>query len=126
MQRGENVIIEGTLAWPGQVDVHLHEVAQHDYDALDILIVDVDRPVAVERALSRWWSGRTDPASELGGRFVPESAIARCYGDRGMSVCRENAEELLRKARQLPGLQVRMLDADAASAAPLRVVAEER
>ncbi len=125
MSRGENVILEGTLSWPSQVDRHIHEIAEHGYDALDIVAVDVSIEVARERALQRWWQARTDPNADLGGRFVPRSAIDACYSPSGRSLCRANAEELRRRARRLDGLRVRFLEPGDIPGHHLRAVGDE-
>lgn len=110
MQRGENIVIEGTLSWEGVIDTHLSEIAEYGYDELQILSIEIPKAVAHERALERWWAGRDDSESELGGRFVPQSAISACYDpDSDTSRCRRNAEELRRRAKRLEGLRVGML-----------------
>lgn len=68
LAKGENLLIEGTLRWHGQPDVHVRELNGFGYERLDVLLVDVPEPVAQQRALDRWWSDRVNPAATMGGR----------------------------------------------------------
>lgn len=95
---GENVLIEGTLNWPGIIDVYLKDLARYDYDRLDILSVEVPIEVALERAADRWWVERSDISNLQGGRFVPRATIAACYEIDGRTVGGNNALELARRA----------------------------
>lgn len=124
MQRRENLVLEGTLAYPGEVGRHLRAITGNMYDELGIVVVDVEQAVARQQALARWWERRIDPAEPLGGRFTPKAAIDRCY-DHGVNVCRTNAENLLRHASRLPDLSARMIDPDVGAATSLRVVGED-
>jgi hypothetical protein len=99
--RGENVLVHGTLADPQTIDDLLGAFGDADYERLVIVDVEVPQAVAVERALGRWWTGRTsdDP---LGGRFVPPAAIGRYYPDgTDESVTLRNADEFARRAEAL-------------------------
>lgn len=124
MSRGENVILEGTLSWEPMIDVHLREINEHNYDALDVLVVDVPLAQASEQSLTRWWKGRTERNSELGGRFVPRSAIEACYGADQRSICRTNGEELRRRAVRQGVPSVRLVEPDEVSKSHLRVIGE--
>lgn len=55
--------------------------------------------VAVERALSRWWTDRR--GHELGGRFVPPAVIRRQYDSTGSSVTARHAGGLASRAEAL-------------------------
>ena len=129
MQLGENVIIEGTLSWKPMIDVHLEELVAHGYDRLEILSLAVPRDVALERALTRWWSDRCDLETELGGRFVPRETIDGCYTEQNEGLCERNAAELEQRARRQEGLEVEILQASRSEAdaqrPPLRAVGSE-
>lgn len=99
--RGENVLIHGTLVDPQTIDDLLGAFDLAGYERLVIVDVEAAREVATERALDRWWRMRQggDP---LGGRFVPPSAIERYYPDgQTASVTWKNADELARRAEEL-------------------------
>jgi len=106
MRAGENLIIEGTLAWDGMPRVHADEVLRHGYDHVAVVAVTVSRGVALERTLQRWWRRRCDPAAALGGRFVPRSVVLGCYLDESTTTCEANALELVRLLDYKPGLEV--------------------
>lgn len=100
-ERGENVLVHGTLADPQTIDDLLSAFDLAGYERLVIVDVEVAQEVAVERALDRWWSGRTG-SDPLGGRFVPPVAIAQYYPDgKSRSVTRDNADELAMRAEAL-------------------------
>lgn len=101
LERGENVLVHGTLADPQSIDDLLGAFDLAGYERLVIVDVEVTRTVAIDQALSRWWAGRNG-ADPLGGRFVPPSAIDRYYPDGQVSsVTRANADELARRATDL-------------------------
>jgi hypothetical protein len=63
------------------------------------LSYDVPEDVVRERALTRWWDGRTAYADGLGGRFVPAGVIADLYTKSiDKSDCRSNALDLYYQA----------------------------
>ncbi|MFD9669452.1 zeta toxin family protein [Rhodococcus sp. NPDC059968] len=109
LDRGENVLIEGTLRWPGQGPRVYEELVRANYTSLRVIGVEVPRDIAHEQALSRWWDGRlarrADPAS-LGGRFTPPAAIDDCYDDDTMSKCARNAQALAAAARNRESMMV--------------------
>lgn len=108
--RGENVIIDGTLAWkPWAVQL----VTDLDRKGYSISIADVEAPheVASERIVQRWQEGHlaalsapeTDMAAQMGGRWVPQSAVDRLFPiettadgveQRGKSVSQSNAQAI--------------------------------
>jgi hypothetical protein len=101
-ERGENVMIHGTLADPQVIDDLLAAFDVAGYDRLIIVDVEVPLAVATERALSRWWEVREADVDPLGGRFVPPRAIAAYYpADPEVSITRGNADELARRADAL-------------------------
>lgn len=90
LRRGENIVIQGTLGWEGQTTAILKQLRGASYGELTIVDVEASLEVAIKRALDRWWSGRYDDGSALGGRFVPTSVIESLYLN-GSSKCRANA-----------------------------------
>ena len=90
MSRGENIILEGTFSWTGLADHLLRSLGGHGYRRLTIMDVEVTCAQAQQRAVGRWWKGRTsDP---LGGRFVPAATIAAMYPNGSAeSICAKNA-----------------------------------
>lgn len=91
MSRGENIVIEGTFSWPGLGERLLRQLGAAGYDRLTIMDVEVACERAQERALQRWWSGRTG-GDELGGRFTPAAVIAALYpAEAAGSICAVNA-----------------------------------
>ena len=95
MRAGENVILQGSLAWDGQPAQLLEQLEEFEYAALTIIDVEVDEDVAQERAIERWWLGRNDPHNALGGRYVPRYLIHDLYQSEGRTKCRTNAEVML-------------------------------
>ncbi len=98
LAEGENIVIEGTLGWAPQGPRLLSELAAAGYERVDIVDVDVPQTVALERAASRWWSGRQaaiDGGDPLGGRFTPPAAINDKYGPARESLCLANARAAL-------------------------------
>ncbi|MFI5436402.1 AAA family ATPase [Rhodococcus baikonurensis] len=107
---GENVIIDGTMAWKPWVS---GLVAQLDDTGYTIHVVDVEasREIAVARIVHRWQQGAlaaftaaaTDSAAQMGGRWLPVSAVDRLFADsrlpdgkplQGRSVSEINALEV--------------------------------
>lgn len=96
VRAGENIVIEGTFRWDGLAAQLWRELAAGGYTDVTILGVEVSCATACERALDRWWTGRTDPDDELGGRFTPTAAITSLFPDsNGWSVCGRNARTAL-------------------------------
>jgi len=106
---GENLIIDGTLAWKDHAERLLDHLQQAGYT---IHVVDVEAPqyVAAERIVRRWRDGLAralsdpaDPLARLGGRWVPATAIDALFAEfrepdhlplRGRSVTQVNALEV--------------------------------
>lgn len=106
---GENLIIDGTLAWKDHAERLLDPLQQSGYT---IHVVDVEAPqhVAAERIVTRWRDGfvralsdPTDPLAHLGGRWVPAAAVDALFTEfrepdhtplRGRSVTQVNALEV--------------------------------
>lgn len=96
LDRGENVVIDGTLANPRTAKMLSGELAASDYRRLELIDIEVPYVEARERALDRWWTGRygDDP---LGGRFVPRAVIDECWDVEGGSRIRENSESFAQR-----------------------------
>lgn len=97
LEAGENFIIEGTLAWDKLADQVVRDLTHHGYQNLDVVLVEVPLPVALDRALGRWWPSRE--RGGLGGRFTPRSAIESLYLTEKTTLCADNARDLVRKAK---------------------------
>lgn len=122
MQRGENVILQGTLSWSPLVEKVLDDVAAYGYEGLHIAVADVDLNTAHERALKRWWTDRCDRDQPMGGRFVPKSVIDACFDSNG-SICSRNAQRLYQRVSTvLPDVTVSIGDAPLSAEWRLRVV----
>jgi hypothetical protein len=94
LDRGESLVIEGTLSWSDMPAVLTTDLVGNSYNAVTILDIEPDVDSAANNALERWWAGRisTDP---LGGRFAPESLIRGMYpAGAVVSVCASNADAL--------------------------------
>ena len=95
LDRGENVVIEGTLVWEPAGRQVVDELVHHGYRDVSVVDVEVRREVARAQAVARWWTGRCDSSSDLGGRWVPLAVIDRAYPDaQSRSVCAANARAL--------------------------------
>ncbi len=101
LRRGENVIVQGTLAWDEQPRVLLTSFNASEYQELIIVDVEVDLSTALDRSIERWWVGRNDPFDALGGRFVPSSVIKDLYLPDGSTRCRANAEVMFALSEQM-------------------------
>ena len=107
----ENIVIEGTLIWPGQGPTLFAELAEDDYASVCVFGMEVDKKVAHEQALSRWWTGRkqwTDGDHPLGGRFAPPAVIETCYTGGDLSRCAQNALHVIDLAQsgEIPKVRV--------------------
>nr|WP_234901588.1 zeta toxin family protein [Mycolicibacterium fluoranthenivorans] len=121
VDRKENIVVEGTLAWDGQGPRIFRDLADAGYVEVEVFGVDVDAPTAYEGALARWWEGRLawiDGADQLGGRFTPRVAIDNCYDSSGQSNCTAHALEFINQAQsgEIPTVEVTILGRDAAGA----------
>lgn len=116
LERGENVVIEGTLSWPPAAQQLLRQLVTRDYREVLILDVEVPRALAHEQALNRWWEGRQERIAGrgLGGRFVPPSTIDRAFPSSTdtYSVCAINVRAAFDSAtaHALPVITLRVLD----------------
>jgi hypothetical protein len=94
LSRRENILIEGTLSWPGHGLRIMGELSAAEYTRIQIIGVEVPASVAHEQALDRWWSARQAwicGEDEFGGRYTPPAAIDSCYGGDKYSKCARNA-----------------------------------
>ncbi|MGW4482030.1 zeta toxin family protein [Rhodococcus triatomae] len=109
VERGDNLVIDGTLSWKPHADRMLTDLSQAGYT---IQVVDVEAPkdVAAARMLERWRRGfvnavttPTDPDARLGGRWVPPTAVDGLFTEtrhpdgaplHGKSVTEVNAREV--------------------------------
>lgn len=92
VQAGENLVIEGTFRWAGLGEQLLRELGSAGYLEFSIVDVEVSCETACDRAIERWWAGRTDSNNRLGGRFTPRKAITDLYpAGSNRSVCATNA-----------------------------------
>ncbi|KQU32808.1 MULTISPECIES: zeta toxin family protein [Nocardiaceae] len=82
LRRRENIVIEGTLSYPGYEQTVFDQLADSDYTQLQVLGLEVTAETAHRQATSRWWSGREQwkrGDHDLGGRFTPPAAIDTAY-----------------------------------------------
>jgi len=94
LEARENVVIEGTMSWPGLPRQYAQMLELHEYADVTIVDVEVDCATALEQAYFRWSEGRTkaiNGARNGGGRFTPREAITSIYDASGFSVCNQNA-----------------------------------
>ncbi|GCE38833.1 hypothetical protein Rhow_002357 [Rhodococcus wratislaviensis] len=107
---GENVIIDGTMAWKPWATELVTRLEREHY-TVHIADVEASREVATARIVHRWQQGLTaaltasgdDPARTMGGRWLPVSAVDRLFTDNrlpdgkplhGVSVSEVNAREV--------------------------------
>ncbi|WP_440710672.1 zeta toxin family protein [Herbiconiux sp. YIM B11900] len=95
LRAGENVILQGSLAWEEQPARLLTQLKENEYGVLTILDVEAELATVLERAMHRWWLGRNDSSDPLGGRFVPRHLIEGLFLPSGGTKCRANAEVML-------------------------------
>lgn len=100
LRRGENIIIDGSLAWEPLAQQYVRELVDAGYESATVISVDADEELVVERARARWWAGRKK--GEPGGRFVPEDIVRASYSG-GKSACSRNAAELAERAQDALG-----------------------
>jgi len=98
MAAHENVIIEGTLSWDQLAFQLIVDLVTHDYERLDVVLVEASLETALEQALQRWWQERQ--RGGLGGRFTPAAAIRSLYETQTTTVCAMNAKTLVQKAQE--------------------------
>lgn len=107
---GESVVIQGTLGWNGTPDALLAELTPAGYERLTIVDIEVGEDEAMQRARERWWRGRIDPASRLGGRFLPQVAIRQLFDGAGGSHCASHAQLLFERSTIRPTRLLRRVD----------------
>lgn len=100
IDRGDNIIIDGTLSSEKNARTQLEVLQAAGYD-VKIADVETAQPVSEARILARWERGYLDAESgiaigreaELGGRWVPRSFSAGLYTPTGAtdSICAANA-----------------------------------
>lgn len=93
IDRGEDLVIQGTLRWDGMPSQLSGAIARGAYDELTIINIELPLEQSLAQALSRWWADREDASNLLGGRFVPERFIRDLYSSR-TCVCSANAERM--------------------------------
>jgi hypothetical protein len=112
LSRGENVVLQGTLAWRPFAEILVQDLSRADYETLTILTVEVDVNTAHERAMNRWWNARQDAlrgGDPLGGRYLNVKRIASSYWDpNGAAICTANARWTADYARHHTELLVDM------------------
>lgn len=93
ISRGENVIIDGTLANEPKAFDTLDMLQRSGY-TVDIIVVDGPKPVTKARAEHRWRTEHLESlkadataTERLGGRAVPPGFIDKLYEDDGQSIC---------------------------------------
>lgn len=95
LEAKENVVIEGTFAWPGLRRRCMKLLDMNDYSSVVLLDVELDRETAMRQAHQRWANGRAEASAgrnTMGGRFTPRGAIDALFEDEdGLSVCHQNA-----------------------------------
>ena len=67
MQRGENIVIEGTFSWPGLGERLLRQLGAAGYERFTIMDVEVPRARAQTQALQRWWRAGSVSTTGLAG-----------------------------------------------------------
>lgn len=118
LERKENVVIQGTLSWEGLPPHYSRMLALYEYSAVTLLDIEVVQSVALERAFTRWSSGRIDTIAgraEGGGRFTPIEAITSIYEPSGrFSRCNQNAVDFFnaKGVEDLDGIRLIVCDGD--------------
>lgn len=119
LRRGENIIIDGSLAWEPLAEQYVRELVDAGYQSATVISVEADENLVVEGARARWWSGRKN--GEPGGRFVPEDVVRASF-EGGKSACSRNAAELAERAQDELGegkLRQYRLDPSTGTAQPV-------
>jgi len=110
LSRGEDVIIDGTMAWKPWAVQLVTDLERKGY-AISIADVEAPQHVAAERIVQRWQKGHmaalaapaTDVAAQMGGRWLPASAVDRMFPEKrepdglplhGRSVSEVNSQEI--------------------------------
>ncbi|OOP62739.1 hypothetical protein BMF89_08365 [Arthrobacter sp. SRS-W-1-2016] len=100
LERGDNIIIDGTLSGEKNACAQLDALQAAGYD-VKVADVETTRPVSEARTLWRWERGYLESENgiafgryaELGGRWVPQSFPASLFAtvDAQESICAANA-----------------------------------
>lgn len=106
IERGEPIIIEGTLTYPPLGSTILSQLRGGGYTEIAVIAVEVPEATAQHRAIHRWWQVRNGSATGLGGRFTPPDVITHSYQPDGASVCLAHATQLVAKARTFDDITV--------------------
>lgn len=83
---GENVIIDGTMAWKPWVSGLVTQLGDEGY-SIHVVDVEASREIAAARIVHRWQQGllaaltasAADSAAQMGGRWLPVSAVDRLF-----------------------------------------------
>ena len=95
---GENFLMEGTLAWDRLPAEYVIELVDFDYESIKIIDIEVPLSVAQTQARERWWAGRNESNSAVGGRFISDDAITAFY-----LICGKSAPPFTVEVNSLPG-----------------------
>lgn len=106
IDRGEPIIIEGTLTWPPLGSQILSQLRGGGYTEIAVIAVEVPELTAQRRAMRRWWEARAASTDVLGGRFTPPDVIAHSYQPDGTSICLTHAASLVNEARAFDDITV--------------------
>lgn len=87
IENRQNVIMEGTLQWPGHPNIYLGDPDRPDmrgllepdqgYAGYEVYAVEVPQSLAQAQATSRWWDRRA--AGDPLARYMPAEGISRLY-----------------------------------------------
>ncbi len=122
VDRKENIVVEGTLAWDGQGPRIFRDLADAGYVEVEVFGVDVDAPP--RRTREHWhdggraaWRGSMAPTN-WEAVSPPRVAIDNCYDSSGQSNCTAHALEFINQAQsgEIPTVEVTILGRDAAGA----------
>ncbi|WP_209448840.1 AAA family ATPase [Rhodococcus qingshengii] len=83
---GENVIIDGTMAWKPWVSALVTRLDDEEYD-IHVVDVEASKEIAAARIVHRWKQGldaaltasAEDAQAQMGGRWLPVSAVDRLF-----------------------------------------------
>lgn len=104
IDKGENIVVHGTLARPGRGAELLGIITAGGYEKVSIVVVEVSQETAQRQAVDRWWNDRivtTGSGYRMGGRYTPRAAIAGLYGPdpAAPSRCYSNAVDTFDRYR---------------------------
>jgi predicted kinase len=100
INRGENIMLDGTLGNEPRAELTLKRLAEHGY-SVTLVVVDGPKSVTTARVQRRWRSGLVastqagaSARTRLGGRVVPGGFINQLYNQDAISVCTGIAHRL--------------------------------